>query len=52
LALLAVVGGILTAPFILLTAFIWLAERYGPLIGAAALAAFSSWSRLLRLCAV
>lgn len=51
-ASLAVVGGILTAAFILLTAFIWLAERYGPLIGAAALAAFSSWSRLLRLCAV
>jgi hypothetical protein len=39
-ALLAVVGGILTAAFILLTAFIWLAERYGPLIAAAALAGF------------
>ncbi len=36
--LVAVVFGILTAAFILLIAFIWLAERYGPLIAAAILA--------------
>jgi hypothetical protein len=36
--LVAVVFGILTAGFILLIAFIWLAERYGPLIAAAILA--------------
>jgi hypothetical protein len=33
--LVALVGGILTAGFILLLAFIWLAERYGPLVAAA-----------------
>jgi len=33
--LVALVCGILTAGFILLIAFIWLAERYGPLIAAA-----------------
>jgi hypothetical protein len=38
--LLAVVFGVLTAGFILLIAFIWLAERYEPLIAAAALAGF------------
>jgi hypothetical protein len=32
--LVALVGGILTAGFILLLAFIWLAERYGPLVAA------------------
>jgi hypothetical protein len=36
--LVALVCGILTAGFILLLAFIWLAERYGPLIAAAILA--------------
>ncbi len=36
--LLAVVSGILTAAFILLIAFIWLAERYRALIAAAILA--------------
>src|SRR5262249_5839023 len=35
--LVALVGGILTAGFILLLAFVWLAERYGPLIAAAIL---------------
>ena len=35
--LVAVVFGILTAGFILLIAFIWLAERYGPQIAAAIL---------------
>ena len=39
-ALLAVVFGTLTAGFILLIAFIWLAERYEPLTAAAALAGF------------
>jgi hypothetical protein len=39
-AVLAVVFGILTATFILLIAFIWLAERYEPLIAAAVLAGF------------
>jgi hypothetical protein len=34
----ALVCGILTAGFMLLLAFIWLAERYGPLIAAAILA--------------
>jgi hypothetical protein len=38
--LLAVVFGTLTAAFILLIAFIWLAERYEPLIAAAVLAGF------------
>src|SRR5262245_8859538 len=33
--LIALASGILTAGFILLIAFIWLAERYGPLIAAA-----------------
>lgn len=37
-ALLAVVFGVLTAGFILLIAFIWLAERYGPLTAATVLA--------------
>jgi hypothetical protein len=37
-ALLAVVFGVLTAGFVLLIAFIWLAGRYGPLIAARALA--------------
>ena len=37
-ALLAVVFGGLTAGFVLLIAFIWLAERYGPLTAAIALA--------------
>src|SRR5207247_5318203 len=37
-ALLAVVFGVLTAGFVLLIAFIWLAERYGPLTAATALA--------------
>ena len=36
--LVAVVFGILTAAFILLIAFIWLAERYGALLAAAILA--------------
>jgi hypothetical protein len=36
--LVALVCGILTAGFILLVAFIWLAERYGPMIAAAILA--------------
>ncbi len=39
-ALLAVVFGTLTAGFILLIAFIWLAERYEPLTAAVALAGF------------
>lgn len=39
-ALLAVVFGILTISFILLSAFVWLAERYEPLIAAAVLAGF------------
>jgi hypothetical protein len=39
-ALLAVVFWTLTAGFILLIAFIWLAERYDPLTAAAALAGF------------
>ena len=38
--LLAIVFGTLTAAFILLTAFIWLAERYEPLIAASVLAGF------------
>jgi hypothetical protein len=38
--LLATVFGTLTAAFILLIAFIWLAERYQPLIAAAVLAGF------------
>ena len=37
-ALLAVVFGVLTAGFVLLIAFIWLAERYGPLTAAIVLA--------------
>ena len=37
-ALLAVVFGALTAGFVLLIAFIWLAERYDPLTAATALA--------------
>ena len=37
-ALLAVVFGALTAGFLLLIAFIWLADRYGPLTAAIALA--------------
>src|SRR5215831_137439 len=37
-ALLAVVFGVLTASFVLLIAFIWLAERYSPLTAAMALA--------------
>jgi uncharacterized membrane protein YidH (DUF202 family) len=37
-ALLAVVFGVLTAGFVLLFAFIWLAERYGPLTAAIVLA--------------
>jgi hypothetical protein len=37
-ALLAVVFGVLTAGFVLLIAFIWLAGRYGPLTAATALA--------------
>ena len=37
-ALLAVVFGVLTAGFVLLFAFIWLAERYSPLTAATALA--------------
>src|SRR5262247_3650731 len=37
-ALLAVVFGIVTAGLVLLIAFIWLAERYGPLTAAMALA--------------
>ena len=37
-ALLAVVFGVLTAGFVLLIAFIWLAERYSPLTAAIALA--------------
>ena len=37
-ALLAVVFGVLTAGFVLLFAFIWLAERYSPLTAAIALA--------------
>ena len=37
-ALLAVVFGIVTAGFVLLIAFIWLAERYDPLTAAMALA--------------
>ena len=37
-ALLAVVFGVLTAGFVLLIAFIWLAERYDPLTAAIALA--------------
>ena len=37
-ALLAVAFGVLTAGFVLLIAFIWLAERYGPLTAAIALA--------------
>ncbi len=37
-ALLAVVFGVLTAGFVLLIVFIWLAERYGPLTAAIALA--------------
>ena len=37
-ALLATTFAILTAAFILLVAFIWLAERYGPLTAATALA--------------
>ena len=40
-ALLAVVFGGLTAGFVLLIAFIWLAERYGPLTAAIALAGLS-----------
>jgi hypothetical protein len=39
-ALLAATFAILTAAFILLVAFIWLAERYDPLRAAAALAGF------------
>ncbi len=39
-ALLATTFAILTAAFILLVAFIWLAERYDPLSAAAALAGF------------
>jgi hypothetical protein len=38
--LLAIVFGTLTAAFILLIAFIWLAERYEPLIAASVLAGF------------
>ncbi len=38
--LLAAASGVLTAAFILLIAFIWLAERYGALIAAVALAGF------------
>jgi hypothetical protein len=37
-ALLAVVFGVLTASFVLLIAFIWLAERYSPLTAAMVLA--------------
>src|SRR5260370_22157428 len=37
-ALLAVVFGVLTAGFVLLIAFIWLAERYSPLTAAIVLA--------------
>src|SRR5215831_16133071 len=37
-ALLAVAFGVLTAGFVLLIAFIWLAERYGPLTAAIVLA--------------
>jgi uncharacterized membrane protein YqjE len=37
-ALLAVVFGIMTAGFVLLIAFIWLAQRYDPLTAATALA--------------
>jgi hypothetical protein len=51
-ALLAATFAILTAAFILLVAFIWLAERYDPLRAAAALAGFSCWLRLLRSFAV
>ncbi len=51
-ALLATTFAILTAAFILLVAFIWLAERYDPLSAAAALAGFSCWLRLLRSFAV
>jgi uncharacterized membrane protein YqjE len=39
-AVLAVVFGVLTAGFILLIAFIWLAERYSPLTAATVLASF------------
>jgi hypothetical protein len=39
--LVALISGILTAGFILLLAFIWLAERYGPLIAAAIFAGMS-----------
>jgi len=38
--LLAIVFGTLTAAFVLLIAFIWLAERYEPLIAASVLAGF------------
>jgi hypothetical protein len=46
--LLAIAFGTLTAVFILLIAFIWLAERYEPLIAASVLAGFSWWSRCSR----
>ncbi len=49
-ALLAVVFGTLTAGFILLIAFIWLAERYEPLTAAAALAGFFSAGHDYRVC--
>jgi hypothetical protein len=40
-ALLAVVFGVLTVGFVLLIAFIWLAERYSPLTAAIVLAGLS-----------
>jgi hypothetical protein len=46
-ALLAGVFGVLTAGFVLLIAFIWLAERYDPLTAARS-RVFSCWRRLSR----
>jgi hypothetical protein len=51
-ALLAATFAILTAAFILLVAFIWLAERYDPCAQQRRSLAFSCWLRLLRSFAV
>jgi hypothetical protein len=48
-ALLAVVFGVLTAGFVLLIAFIWLAERYSPLTAAILLASLFLFSCSRRL---
>src|SRR5258707_11602056 len=46
-ALLAVVFGVLTAGFVLLIAFIWLAERYSPLPAAIVLAGLSVFATII-----